>query len=234
MEQVTLTRKELYNLVWEQPLSRLAKKYKISDNGLRKICKRMNIPIPAMGHWQKIRYGKRVIVTKLPTKYDGKDEITLNEKKPGDIDVDSPIVQQRRLIHTLESTKDLPLKVPDRLSSRPDKLIRSTLDYYDAVRKYYKSQHESYPDRNNVLRIQVQEESRPRAVRLLDTIIKVLKTRKHDVIADHFTTYAKIGDEQVKFRLREKQRVSDIKTSYGGRQYVSRPEIACHIKNYSG
>ena len=36
MEQVKLTRKELYDLVWAEPLSRLAKKYKISDNGLRK------------------------------------------------------------------------------------------------------------------------------------------------------------------------------------------------------
>lgn len=225
MEQVTLTRKELYDLVWAQPLSRLAKKYKISDNGLRKICKRMNIPIPAMGHWQKIQYWKEVIITKLPVKYEGKDEITLGEKGEGDINVDSPIVQQRRLIQTIENIKDLPLTVPDRLSSRPDKLIRSTLDYYDAVRKYYKSQHGSYPDRNNVLSIQVQEESTPRAVRLLDTIIKVLRFRKHDIIADHFTTYAKIGDEHVKFRLREKQRVSDVKTSYGGRQYESTGEF---------
>ncbi len=30
---------------------------------------------------------------------------------------------------------------------------------------------------------------------------------------------------QVKFRLREKQRVSDIKTSYGGRQYESTGEF---------
>jgi hypothetical protein len=99
------------------------------------------------------------------------------------------------------------------------------LDYYDAVRKYYKSQHGRYPDRNNVLSIQVQEESMPRALRLLDTIIKVLRARRHDVIADHFTTYAKIGDEHVKFRLREKQRVSDVKTSYGGRQYESTGEF---------
>jgi hypothetical protein len=34
MEKVTLTRKELYDLVWAEPLSKLAKKYKISDNGL--------------------------------------------------------------------------------------------------------------------------------------------------------------------------------------------------------
>lgn len=99
------------------------------------------------------------------------------------------------------------------------------MDYYDAARRYYKSNHGSYPDRINVLNIQVQEESRPRAFRLLDTIIKVLRFRKHDVITDHFTSYAKIGDEQVKFRLREKQRVSDIKTSYGGRQYESTGEF---------
>jgi len=48
MEQVTLILKELYDLVLTDPLSKLAKKYKISDNRLRKICKRMNIPIPAM------------------------------------------------------------------------------------------------------------------------------------------------------------------------------------------
>jgi len=146
----------------------------------------MNIPIPPMGHWQKIQYGKRVIVTKLPTIYDGKDEITLDEKKPGDIDVDSPIAIQRRLIQTLESTKDLQLKVPDRMSSRPDKLISSTLNYYDAVRRYYKSHHGTHPDRINVLNIQVQEESRPRAFRLFGTIIKVLRSRKHDIIAVSF------------------------------------------------
>jgi hypothetical protein len=185
----------------------------------------MNIPIPAMGHWQKIQYGKKVIITKLPVNYEGKDEITLGEKGEGDINVDSPIVQQRRLIQAIENTKDFPLTVPDRLSSRSDKLIRSTMDFFDAVRRYYKSHHGSFPDRINVLNIQVQDESRPRAFRLLDTIIKVLRSRKHDVIADHFTTYAKIGDEHVKFRLREKQRVSDVKTSYGGRQYESTGEF---------
>jgi hypothetical protein len=42
IEQVTLTCKELYDLVWAEPLSRPAKRYKISDNSLKKICKRMN------------------------------------------------------------------------------------------------------------------------------------------------------------------------------------------------
>jgi len=225
MEQVKLTRKELYDLVWAEPLSRLAKKYKISDNGLRKICKRMNIPIPAMGHWQKIQYGKRVIVTKLPTKYEGKDEITLDEKREGDTDVDSPILQQRRLIQNIENIKDLPLKVPDRMSSRPDKLISSTIDYYDAVKRYYKSHNGYHPDRINVLNIDVKEKNRPRAFRFLDTLIKALRHRKHDVIINHYTTYAVIEDEQVKFRLRERQRVSEIKDKWGGRIYESSGEF---------
>jgi len=225
MEQVTLTRKELYDLVWAEPLSRLAKKYMISDNGLRKICKRMNIPLPEMGHWQKIQYHKKVFITKLPLNYDGEDKITLSEKGKGDINVDSPISQQRRLTQVIDNSKDLLLKVPDRLSTKPDKLIRSTIEYYNAIRKYYRSHNGTHPDRINVLNIEVSEENRPRALRILDTIIKVLRSRKHEVIADHFTTYAKIGDEHVKFRLREKQRVSDTKTSYGGRQMESTGEF---------
>jgi hypothetical protein len=91
------------------------------------------------------------------------------------------------------------------MSSRPDKLIKSTNDYYDALKKYYRSHNGVHPDRINVLNIEVNEENRPRVLRILDTIIKVLRSRNHDVIADHFNTYAKIGDEHVKFRLREKQ-----------------------------
>jgi len=225
MEKVTLTRKELYDLVWAEPLSRLAKRFKISDIGLRKICKRMNIPIPAMGHWQKIQYNKKVTVVKFPEKYDGKDEIVLHEKGSDDTEIDSPMAQQRRLTRSIEETKDLQLIVPDRMSTRPDSLIRSTMDYYDAVRRYYRSHHGTHPDRINVLNIEVNEENRPSALRILDTIIKLLRARNHEVIADHFSTYAKIGDEKVKFRLREKQRVSDIKTSYGGRQMESTGEF---------
>jgi len=219
MEQVTLTRKELYDLVWAEPLSRLAKKYKISDNGLRKICKRMNIPIPAMGHWQKIQYGKKVTVIRLPEKFDGKDEIILQGKGSDDNDSDSPLAQQRRLVSLIESVRDIELQVPSRLSSRPDKLITSTGNYYEAYRKRHRGNYASYPQKINVLDIEVSEENKPRALRLLDTIIKALRFRNHDVITEHFSTYAIIGDEKVKFRLREKKRMSEAKDHPGFHQY---------------
>lgn len=56
---IHFTRKELYDLVLKVPLLALSKKYDISDVGLRKVCIRMNIPLPKSGHWQKLRYGKK-------------------------------------------------------------------------------------------------------------------------------------------------------------------------------
>ncbi len=49
LKEITITRKQLCDMVWSEPLSRLAKKYQISDNGLRKICRRMKIPLPPNG-----------------------------------------------------------------------------------------------------------------------------------------------------------------------------------------
>jgi hypothetical protein len=46
MDGIKLTRKELYDLVWSAPFTILAKKYSISDVGLRKICIRMIISFP--------------------------------------------------------------------------------------------------------------------------------------------------------------------------------------------
>ena len=42
-------REELYREVWATPMWTLAERYGLSGNGLKKICKRMNIPVPTRG-----------------------------------------------------------------------------------------------------------------------------------------------------------------------------------------
>ena len=54
----TVTREALYAAVWETPISRLAERYGISDNGLAKICRREDIPYPPRGYWAKHVAGK--------------------------------------------------------------------------------------------------------------------------------------------------------------------------------
>ena len=61
-----VTREELYKQVWETPMSRLGKEYGLTDNGLRKICDRLNIPYPPRGHWAKKAAGQKVVTYKLP------------------------------------------------------------------------------------------------------------------------------------------------------------------------
>ncbi len=84
MEEITLSRNDLYDLVWSEPFSSIAKKYEISDaDGLKKTCLRLNIPIPELGHWQRFRNGHQVFVPELPTEFEGDSVIRLIPKIDG-------------------------------------------------------------------------------------------------------------------------------------------------------
>lgn len=232
MDTITFTRKELYDLVWKEPLSRLAKKYKISDNGLRKICKRMNIPLPANGHWQKVQYGYKVTPIKLPEKYTGKDEVTLDERGVNDLVTESPQAILKRITKEIESTSKLSFTVNERLT-KPDKLISSTINFYESLKRYHKTHRGDYPSRTDVLNIDVSEDNDNRAYRIMDTIIKLLRSRHHDIIARFRETVAIIQGEEIKIRIREKQSVIDARETLGRTYNLYTGELIFVIGDYN-
>ena len=59
-------RETLYREVWENPVSEVAKRYKVSDVAIHKVCKSLNIPTPPLGYWAKLRAGKPGKKTPLP------------------------------------------------------------------------------------------------------------------------------------------------------------------------
>ena len=63
---VTLTREELYALVWKKPMTTLGKEFGVSGHTITKACKKLNVPVPARGHWPKVAHGKRVRRERLP------------------------------------------------------------------------------------------------------------------------------------------------------------------------
>ena len=63
---IIITRTQLYERVWRQPLTHIANDLGISDVGLRKICQRHCIPTPPAGHWAKLAFGKPISVAQLP------------------------------------------------------------------------------------------------------------------------------------------------------------------------
>ncbi|ODA42690.1 hypothetical protein [Desulfosporosinus sp. BG] len=61
-----LSRKQLYNEIWEISVSGVAKKYNVPYPELIKLCRETEIPYPPSGYWTKLNYGKAVTKTPLP------------------------------------------------------------------------------------------------------------------------------------------------------------------------
>lgn len=53
----TMTREELYELVWSKPITKLAADLGMSDVGLSKLCRRHDVPTPPRGHWARREAG---------------------------------------------------------------------------------------------------------------------------------------------------------------------------------
>jgi hypothetical protein len=54
-QRITLSRRELYDLVWSKPMRDVAVELGLSDVGLAKVCDRHRVPRPEQGYWNKIR-----------------------------------------------------------------------------------------------------------------------------------------------------------------------------------
>lgn len=75
-------REKLFNEVWSEPMTTVAKRYGLSDNGLRKRCIKLEIPLPPVGHWAKIQAGKESAPKpKLPPMKIIKQTIHTEDKK---------------------------------------------------------------------------------------------------------------------------------------------------------
>jgi hypothetical protein len=62
----TISREALYEQVWARPMIEVAASYGITGTGLKKACKRHQIPTPERGYWAKLAHGKTVRQKPLP------------------------------------------------------------------------------------------------------------------------------------------------------------------------
>jgi|GraSoiStandDraft_1057264.scaffolds.fasta_scaffold17632_2 hypothetical protein len=201
MEHKTFTRKELYDLVWTEPLIKLASIYHISDNGLRKICIRMNIPLPRAGHWQKLLFGKRIFKPALNEKYSGVDTVTLDLRTESEMLSRSEISPIKKLQNEIEYNLNQYLQVPEKLT-KPDKLVIAARESI-AKNKWHQSNGVISCWRGE-LHIRAAKSNIPRVLRFVDTLIKLLRARGHEVGVDDNSTYALVKNQKFDISLREK------------------------------
>jgi len=72
--ELRLDRRGLFDHMWSEPVSTVAPWWGLSDQGLRKACRRLKIPVPPRGYWAKKRAGKRMRRPRLPALPEGQAE----------------------------------------------------------------------------------------------------------------------------------------------------------------
>lgn len=110
-------RLKLYEEVWSEPMTTVAVRYGISDNGLRKRCKALNIPLPPVGYWAKVKAGKPVPerVPLPPTIYNCNKTDKSEGSKPQDQKKDSILLfvdTEELSLEQLSNMQDFDLLLP--------------------------------------------------------------------------------------------------------------------------
>ena len=59
-------REKLYEVVWQRPVTEVAKDYGVSGVYLGRVCRTLRVPVPPRGYWAKVRSGQIVRRPKLP------------------------------------------------------------------------------------------------------------------------------------------------------------------------
>ncbi len=217
MENQTVTRIQLYDLVWSVPFTTLAKTYAISDVGLRKICVKMEIPLPKSGHWEKVRFNKPVTKIELSNTYVGANEVTLS-MRTGDSnitnEVKSPII---KLEHEIINQETENLIVHSKLIN-PDQLIITAKEHLTQKRKYGTKGNLANTNSNGIS-ITVADHNVNRALRFMDTFIKIMRKRGHQIVIRNHCTYIVIQTAEIAINFREKLKRMPTSTPYGDPHY---------------
>ena len=232
---VKLTREELYQMVWSKPVTKWSKEFGLSDVGFAKICRKMKVPLPGRGYWAMVQKGlklTRPILKPIPDSKQSVVEIrkrTLDVVKSKSTDEDDPLV----LFEKLPENK---IVVPERLHS-PHPLVKTTKAFLKSrdVDKYGRIMNHGL----SCLNVHVSKALLPRALRIMNTIIRELEKRDIKIFIKEWkypNTILSIKGEELEICIEEpsgkvehrktKSELEDAKrypSIYGGTTYDYKP-----------
>lgn len=226
MKEISIPRKELYEEVWSAPMIKLAKKYKLTGNGLKKVCLKHNIPVPCPGYWQRLEHKKNPFKTALPHPDDNhliSISVSNKENQPSDT--------HPGLLKFIEfENQDINhVIVPATLQS-PHNIVRKTLTALkQSLKEIEKNKGQSYyipndygmvitsGSDNGAARCRIGPDSFDRATRILDTLFKALEKRGVQITTEsktgNFQTNVILLEEKIPIMVDERaQRIEHIKT----------------------
>ena len=201
-EIIVLTRQDLYDRVWSKAMRIAAPELGLSDVGLKKICKRFDIPTPPLGYWAKKEFGKAPKQPRLPayddTGFQGiKFYPNTQEERSGMAgEVVEALLQ--------EKAKENRIVVPDQLDE-PCLLVERTSKSLKAARTDEEGLVQ--PRAKKTLDVRVAPDNVERAMLIMDTLLKALESRSLEVRLSErdgvWATTVTVLDETIDFALHE-------------------------------
>ncbi len=217
----SFTREELHDLVWSEPMTKLGARFGISGNGLKKACRRANIPVPPQGYRNKLQAGHKVTKTPLPPE-SGRTPAKVTIDPPGQRPAPPPLPPvpasvQQKIDAELRSGK--PIKVPATLSS-PHRIIAGWL--HDSRQKMREARYD--PWSRDLYKPVDKTDLDKRRLRILSALFKALEARGYKLTAGE--SYRRsveigLGHEKLEMSLEERirqvrrQLTDDEKTKWG-------------------
>lgn len=191
-----ISRHELYEKVWETPMTKLSAQFNISDVGLAKICKKHNIPRPPRGYWAKRAVGQRVKKTQLPNRSSNElIEIHPNPFYDQNSDIPDELSNQIQIAGDHD-----PITVPKALHN-PLPLVKQAGELLEICQPDQFGILES--SSKKCLDIQVSKNNLRRALRIMNALIKALSERGFEVHLKNGTTRVNVLDEDLRFGISE-------------------------------
>lgn len=171
-QKIKFTREDLYNKVWEKAVVQVAADYGLSDNGLKKICNKMNIPIPYSGYWARLRNGKEVLKTPLPPLKPGDIECYEHEIKPK---VEKQILDRYKKFIEFEERPENKIVVPANVA-RLHPLVKLTKDALKNERKGFYDEFLRVL-RGRIFKLIITPNTFNRSILILNTLVIELEKR---------------------------------------------------------
>ncbi len=200
-QDIIIKREDLYKEVWSTPVAQLAKKYNISDVGLAKICKKMEIPRPGRGFWAKAESGARMQMSPLkPLSTIGKSHVLLNRamQKQAEMDRNPEIIKIVEFEKQAENRIEI-VEKPKKLHPLVAETRRQLLDA-----KAHNGRLALVP---TCLDVRVSKGTLARAIPIMDAIVRAAEERGYNVAVDikegKNATFVASGKDRVFFYIEE-------------------------------
>lgn len=167
-----LTRHDLYELVWSEPMLKLAARFDVSSSYLARVCARMNVPRPERGYWAKLAVNKAPEKPALPSARPGDELIWVRGGGARSVERPLPIPPGPRPRSRMRRTST-------KRTGHP--LVRGAKELFEAGRL---SRDGGYlkPSKRLLLDLVVSPTGLDKALKLADRLYSALEHQGHQVL----------------------------------------------------